>query len=273
MRRIKSVDDMCLLDDVLMNVVFDDDTETTEEVLRIIMDIPDLTITYAKAQYSIHKLQNRSIRFDIKAVDSAGTNYDIEVQRNDTGAEEKRARFNASMMDSALLRKGARFKELPRMCVIFITEHDVLKGNRPIYHINRTIREKGNEVFDDDEEIIYVNCEYNSGRRNTDIEKLIHDLKCADPSKMYLPRLARKTSDCKSSRETRDMLSEWVERNYGDQLKREVAIEVRKQTKEVREIAKAELKEAKAELKEAKAELKEAKEDLKKAKLAAKEAA
>ena len=231
MRKIRSVDDMCLLDDVLMNVVFDDDTETTAEMLRIIMGIPDLRIISAKSQFSANSLQNRSTRFDVKAVDSTGTNYDIEVQRSDAGATAKRARFNASTMNRTMLKKGSDFDELPKLCVIFITEHDVLKGNRPIYHIYRTINEKQHEIFDDDEEIIYVNCEYNSDRRNTDIEKLIHDFKCVDPSKMYLPQLAKKTSECKSERETRGMLSEWVERNYGDQFRAELAVAVEKEVK------------------------------------------
>ena len=106
MRKIRSVDDMCLLDDVLMNVVFDDDTETTAEMLRIIMGIPDLRIISAKSQFSATSLQNRSTRFDVKAVDSTGTNYDIEVQRSDVGATAKRARFNASMMNRTMLKKA-----------------------------------------------------------------------------------------------------------------------------------------------------------------------
>lgn len=251
MRKIRSVDDMCLLDDILMNVVFDDDTETTAEVLRIIMDIPDLQITSAKAQVSAHNLKNRSTRFDVKAVDSTGANYDIEVQRSVAGAGGKRARYNASMMDKTLLEKGSDLNELPKLCVIFITENDVLKGNQPIYHINRTIREKDNELFNDDEEIIYVNCGYNSGRRVTDIEKLIHDFRCIDPSKMYLPQLARKTSDCKNDKETRGMLSEWVERNYGDQFRRELAAAEKKAERRIERELKKKLKKQETEYKAA----------------------
>ena len=43
----------------------------------------------------------------------------------------------------------------PETYVIFITEHDVLKGGLPLYHINRKIEENG-MTFCDESHIIYV---------------------------------------------------------------------------------------------------------------------
>ena len=48
---------------------------------------------------------------------------------------------------------------------------------------------------------------------------------------MYLPELAKKTTYCKVDKETRGMLSEWVERNYGEQFRRELKEAVDREVK------------------------------------------
>ena len=51
-----------------------------------------------QGQYSIKNLQGRSVRLDILAVDRENRAYNIEVQRSDRGASEKRARYNLSLI-------------------------------------------------------------------------------------------------------------------------------------------------------------------------------
>ena len=96
----------------------------------------------------MENLLNRSVRLDILATDSTGRKINVEIQRSDKGAGRKRARYNSSMMDANLLRKGEKFDELPETYVVFITEHDVIGKGRPLYHIGRYIFDT-NESFDD----------------------------------------------------------------------------------------------------------------------------
>ena len=63
------------------------------------------------------------------------------------------------MMDSRLLKKNQDFKELKDTYVIFICQHDKYKENKPIYHVDKIIRETG-KAFDDGAHIIYVNGKY-----------------------------------------------------------------------------------------------------------------
>ncbi|MCI9455741.1 MAG: hypothetical protein HFE44_02030 [Oscillospiraceae bacterium] len=53
---------------------------------------------------------NRSL--DILAADSTGARFNVEIQRSDAGAWQRRARFHSSMLDTHLLQKGKKFKEL-----------------------------------------------------------------------------------------------------------------------------------------------------------------
>ena len=50
-------------------------------------------------------LLKRSVRLDVLATDSASIKYNIEIQRSDKGAGQKRARYNSSMLDARLLQK------------------------------------------------------------------------------------------------------------------------------------------------------------------------
>lgn len=123
---------------------------------------------------------------DILAVDNNNRTYNIEIQRNDRGAEAKRARYNSSLIDANITEAGDKYDALSETYVIFITENDVLKSGLPIYHIDRIIQETG-ELFSDEAHIIYVNSQI---KDETELGKLMHDFSCTDPNDMYYKILA-----------------------------------------------------------------------------------
>ena len=110
----KAIDDMTLFDDDLMSKVFDGNTEATELLLSIILERDDIKVLRVKGQVDMRSpyVGGRSIRLDIHAVLGDGTEFDVEVQRNEEGSNIRRARFNGSMMDTRMLRKKQEFKEL-----------------------------------------------------------------------------------------------------------------------------------------------------------------
>ena len=183
---LAKIQQFCLLDDDFMTKCFEDNIECTELVLRIIMDKADLKVKKARTQYTIKNLQGRSVRLDIDAIDSEGKEYDIEIQRADKGAGTKRARYNSSLMDANVLLPGDDADKLPETYVIFITENDVLGGNLPIYHIQRTIVEKG-IYFEDGSHILYVN---GAWKDDSALGLLMQDFACKNPKDMHYKVLA-----------------------------------------------------------------------------------
>ena len=164
-----------------MTKCFESSLECTELVLRIVMERPDLKVLSVKVQSLYKNLQGRSLTLDIDATDSEGRRFDIEVQRADSGASPRRARYHASVMDANLLQASEDFEALPELYVIFITEHDVLGGGLPIYHINRTIEEM-EKPFDDGAHFLFVNGEF---RDNSPLGLLMQDFFCTEPEDMY----------------------------------------------------------------------------------------
>ena len=217
LRRIQS---LRLLDDDFMNKVFEDKA-CAEFLLQSILERTDLTVQKVHSQHNLKNLQGRSVRLDILATDEAGRVYNIEVQRSDKGAGAKRARYNSSLIDANITEPGDNYENLNETYVIFITEHDVLKAGRPIYHIDRMIQET-NALFGDGSHILYVNAQI---KDNTALGQLMHDFACTKAEEMHYPILAKRVRYFKEEQEGVATMSRIFE-----EIKREAAQEAARKT-------------------------------------------
>ena len=193
--RIKS---LRLIDDVFMSKVFDGNVEGATLLVRTILGKPDLEVTDVRTQEELKNLQGRSVRLDMLARDGAGRLYNIEVQRKDEGAGIKRASLHSALLVSRACEPGCEPVDYPEVYVIFITENDVLKKGRPLYRIEQTIVDDGEEV-DDGEHVVYVNGECQN--ENTELGRLMHDLFCRDPRDMHNHILADRVKFFKENKE------------------------------------------------------------------------
>lgn len=207
------------MDDIFFCRFFDGNIDCTQYVLRIIMDKPDLIVKSAKSQFNVENIRGRGIRLDVLAVDGAGKLYNIEVQRKDDGAVPQRARYNSSLLDADNLEKGAKFADLPETFVIFITERDVLKGGKQIYHIERVVKETGKN-FGDGSQIVYVN---GSMRGGSALGDLMHDFFCRNASAIKSTLLATRTDFVKNNEKEVQGMSDFVERIVSERLDRMMA--------------------------------------------------
>lgn len=204
-----------LLDDDFLTKCFEGDTASIELVLQIVLEKPDLKVLDVRTQVFVENLLNRSVRLDILATDSIGAKLNVEVQRSDKGAGRKRARYNSSMMDANLLKKGEDFDKLPETWVIFITENDVMGKGLPLYPIERCFLGTG-ERFEDGSHILYVNGAY---RGDTPIGKLMHDFSCTDAADMYYGTLADRVRFFKESKEGIEIMCRAMEDMRNQTLK------------------------------------------------------
>ena len=196
------------MDDDFMRCIFKDDIPLAQFALRIIIDQADLIIIKCETQKDMKQLGgSRSISLDLYGTDSQDKKYDLEIQRAKSGADPHRARYHSSVLDIENLDASQNFNELPETYVIFFCEKDPFGQGLPLYHIDRTIRENGQE-FQDGEHIIYVNGEF---RDDSPIGKLIHDFNCADPDEMYFSLMAERTRYLKESEEGINQMCEIFE--------------------------------------------------------------
>lgn len=183
------VNNLTLFDDDLMSLVFDNNIEATNLLLRIILEKDDLEVIEVTGQRELENpiVDGRNIKLDILAKDGTGKLYDIEVQRDNGGAHIRRARFHSSMVDTRMLKEKQKFKELRDSYVIFITQLDYLGKGLPLYHLSRIIEETG-EMINDGSHIIYVNGSY---KGNDPLGQLMHDFSCKDADDMHYDELKK----------------------------------------------------------------------------------
>lgn len=104
---------------------------------------------------------------------------------------------------------GVEYAELPENIVIFITETDVLKMEKPIYVIHRRI-DGTDKLFDDGTTIIYVNCANQDN--TTPLGKLVHDFRCTSADEMYYAELANRVRYFKEAPEGVAQMSDVLEK-------------------------------------------------------------
>ena len=200
-----------LMSDIFMRNVFKK-RECLEYVLQVIMEKQDLHVIDQIIQKDYKNLQGRSAVMDCVARDSAGKQFDVEIQQDNEGASPKRARYHSGLMDMNTLNPGQDFEELPESYVIFITRDDILGYGLPIYHIDRQIKEL-NEAFQDEAHIIYVN---SKKQDDTQLGRLMHDLHCKKADEMHSPILAKRMYELKETQKGVELMCHEMEKIYSE---------------------------------------------------------
>ena len=204
MERIKR---LRLLDDIFMKVVLEGNLEGVQDIIQVVLGRKDIAVLEVRTQKELDNLIGHSVRIDVLAKDTDGRYYNIEIQRAESGAGEKRARYNLGAMDWHNLPPGANYEDLPEAWVIFITESDIWGDSLPVYTINRYIEETGRK-FDDKGHIVYVNGAYEG---EDEIGRLMADFRQTDPKKMHYRSLGDKAQFFKNTEGGTTSMSSIVE--------------------------------------------------------------
>ena len=117
--------------------------------------------------------------------------------------------------------KGTRFKDLPDVCVVYITEHDFLHGGHTVYHVDKILRENGS-IIDDGSSVIYVNTAVNDGSAISDLMRCFMQKTVNDPR---FPRLSERVHQYKNTEKGAAEMCEELER-YIDEITEEMQAKV-----------------------------------------------
>ena len=191
------IHDVTLMNNRFLNKALDGNIPATQRMLRVILKNDKIKVRKVGVQQWLQNLYGHSAQLDILAEDENGTQFNVEIQRNDEGASVQRARFYCGALDMHFLDTGEKYEALPDAYVIFITESDVFKEGRPLYNIHRYIDENG-KAFGDGSHIVYVNA---ACQDDTPLGRLMQDFNCNDPAKMHYKELADRVNYFKTSKE------------------------------------------------------------------------
>ena len=143
------------IDDLMFRVMAQS-KDFCEEVLRVLLEAPGLTVVECTPQSAVTNPHGRSAVLDALCELSGGGFVDVEVQRVDEGDLQRRARYYASLVTADRTGPGTPFGDVPDVCVAIVCEFDPFGAARSLYHMDRVLRETG-EAGDNGLAEVYVN--------------------------------------------------------------------------------------------------------------------
>lgn len=179
------------LDDGLMCFLFQDDLELAQFVLRIVMQNHTLILNESEEQRD-RKIPKSARPIDLILYGADSTLNEMQSIRrmwDDGPSGRKRTRYYGSLTDAESLNERQELKGLATTYSVFFAEHDIFKGNAPVYPIG-LMNMVTKEIYPCRQRILYVNGAYGG---SDNIGMLMHDFRCSDPSGMYFTQLAKKT--------------------------------------------------------------------------------
>ena len=206
------------IDDIMFRKMAEDKA-FCEELLRTVMEDPQLTVLEAKPQFDVTNLQGRSVILDAYCELGDGRRVDVEVQQADNLDHQRRVRYNTALLTANISDKGIRFEDIPDVCAVYISRFDMFGYGLPVYHIDRHIRETEKTVFNGQSEI-YVNA---SARDGSAIARLMRVYTQVDAFDADFPVTSRIKQRLKGAEEGKKTMCEIAEKlmYYGREEGRE----------------------------------------------------
>ena len=167
-RAVRDLGKLRPIDDLMFRVMARDKA-FCGELLRVLLQDPKLEVVECEPQSAVTNPHGRSVVLDALCELSGGRFVDVEVQRADDDDLQRRVRYYASLVTADRTRPGTPFGDVPDVCVVLVCEFDPLKGGRPLYHVDRVVRESGRTLENGLSEV-YVNA---LARDGTDVSALM----------------------------------------------------------------------------------------------------
>lgn len=182
------------IDDTFFEVLAQD-PRVCEEILRTILEDPELEVMEVQTQKNIKNLYGRSVRLDALCRTRKDGLVNIEVQRSDNDDHLKRVRYHAACITASATDPGEMFERIPTIYAVYISEFDPFDLGLTAYHIINTIQETGTRV-DDGFHRIFVNAKTDDG---TDIARLMKGFLQEDMNDPKFPRISERIHMLKCS--------------------------------------------------------------------------
>ena len=229
-RRREIVRSMNVMDDDLFAKIAED-VSAMEEVLSVFLQDPEFQLLWSRPQVHLRNCGTRSVTVDAMCESVSGTLYSIEMEKSSRNDHQRRVRYNSSNKDTMYTEKGTDFREIPDLCMVYLSKADFLQGGRCLYHIDRIVRENGRIVANGMKEI-YVNARVDDGSEAAQLMQYMKNTRGENP---MFPRLSARVQYLKEDRRGVEQMCEAVEK-YAREKAKEAA---QKAAKEAKKEAKA----------------------------------
>lgn len=203
------------IDDVFFEKLAED-SSVCEEILRVILNEPELRVLSVTPQMSVKNLWGRSVRLDALCRLHDGTLCNLEVQKSDDDDHHRRVRYNEACITANNTKTGTKFVAVPDVTMVYISSFDIFKGGKTIYHC-RTMTDETSQQLDNGLTEIYVNTKVNDG---TELSELMACFLQENVENDKFPCLSRRVSYLKNSEEGVEIMCKIVD-EYINEVQKE----------------------------------------------------
>ena len=175
---------LCPMDDVFFEVLIQQ-PGVCEEMLRILLDCPDLIVLDIHAQHSIRNLLKRSVRLDALCHLPGNKLVNIEIQNENNTNHFKRVRYNEACVTTQATDPGTDFENIPTVYSLYVSDFDMFKKGKTIYHIRKSVAET-DQTIDDGTLEIYANTTINDGSTIAEYLQLLKQTSIDNPKFPHL---------------------------------------------------------------------------------------
>ena len=161
------------IDDIMFRTCAQEKT-WCQEILRTVMEDERLKVIECQAQYYLDNFKRRSVTVDALCILSSGQAVNIEVQKSGEGVHQKRVRLHEALITARLTPTGTEFEDITDVCTVYICKFDIFKHQRAVYHVDRTLREGGERLYNGHTEI-YVNALARDNSKTAELMKIFID--------------------------------------------------------------------------------------------------
>ena len=153
---LKKARELRIIDDTLFRMIAAR-KEVCQEILRTLLNDDKLQVVSVKSQETLVSLY-REVTIDALCLLGDETLCNIEMQKGNENDDIRRVRFHSSIVTTNNTPKGAEFRDVPNVKVIYITEYDALHNNQSMTIVERC-QKVGNQFIpiDDGESILFAN--------------------------------------------------------------------------------------------------------------------
>ena len=172
------------MDDVFFEVLIQQ-PGVCEEMLRVLLDCPELIVLDIHAQHSIRNLLKRSVRLDALCHLPDNRLVNIEIQNENNTNHFKRVRYNEACVTTQATDPGTNFENIPTVYSLYISDFDMFKKEKTIYHIRKSVVET-DQTIDDGTLEIYANTTINDGSTIAEYLQLLKETSIDNPKFPHL---------------------------------------------------------------------------------------
>ena len=172
------------MDDVFFEVLIQQ-PGVCEEMLRILLDCPNLIVLDIHAQHSIRNLLKRSVRLDALCHLPDNKLVNIEIQNENNTNHFKRVRYNEACVTTQATDPGTDFENIPTVYSLYVSNFDMFKKGQTIYHIRKSVIET-DQTIDDGTLEIYANTVINDGSTIAEYLQLLKETSIDNPNFPHL---------------------------------------------------------------------------------------